>query len=125
MNHVGAIIRPIASIENQEVERARGATMRVLLGQDDGVANFYTRQFSLAPGGRIPAHRHRNIEHQQLMLAGELTLTLDGEQRRARAGDCLYIPAGITHAYENLGDQEARFVCIVPAVHPYETEWLE
>ncbi len=118
------ITRAIKDVHAAEVEGCSGATIQVLLGPDDQMPNFYTRRFTIEPGGRIPAHRHGEIEHQQVMLEGEMVLTLDGEPRTVKAGDCVYIPAKVGHAYENRGDVPVRFLCMVPRTDSYETEWL-
>jgi quercetin dioxygenase-like cupin family protein len=119
------LVRPIDDVPPAEVERARGTSIQVLLGPDDGMPNYYTRRFTIAPGGRIPEHRHDTIEHQQVVLEGEMAMSLDARERVARAGDCVYIPAGCAHWYENRGDVPVRFLCIVPATAGYGTEWLE
>ena len=119
------IIRPISGVAAAEVERTRGTSIQVLLGPDDRMPNYYTRLFTIEPGGRIPEHRHDTIEHQQVVLEGEMATSLDGEQGTARTGDCVYIPAGCAHWYENRGDVPVRFLCIVPATAEYGTEWLE
>jgi len=41
------------------------------------------------------------------------------------AGDCLLIPAGVAHWYENRGAVPVRFLCMVPLTEAYQTEWLE
>jgi quercetin dioxygenase-like cupin family protein len=107
------------------VKRARGARMAVLLGPEQGAPNFITRRFLLAPGARIPAHRHPTIEHEQVMIRGEMLLGIDGDVRTVRAGDAMYLPAGCTHWYENRGAQEAEFLCVIPNTRDYATEWLE
>jgi quercetin dioxygenase-like cupin family protein len=107
------------------VAGARGATIRVLLGSEDGAPAFVTRLFELAPGGRIPCHRHRTIEHEQVVLGGSMVLSLDGDEREVGTGDCVFIPAGVAHWYENRGRVPVRFLCVVPVTDDYETEWLE
>jgi quercetin dioxygenase-like cupin family protein len=119
------IIRKIDDITTSEVERARKATIQVLLGAEEKMPHFYLRRFTLEPGGRIPKHRHDAIEHEQLVLEGEMALSLDGQERIVTEGDCIYIPARVAHAYENRGDAPVRFLCIVPATASYTTEWLE
>jgi quercetin dioxygenase-like cupin family protein len=119
------VIHSIASVQSKEVDRARGATIQVLLGPDDGATNFITRCFTLSPGGRIPRHRHDVIEHAQVMLDGEMVIGLNSSIRTVRAGDCLFIPPGVSHWYENRSRETARFLCIVPATADYGTEWLE
>ncbi len=119
------ILRRIDEVTATPVERARGASIQVLLGPADRMPGFYTRRFTLEPGGRIPAHRHDRIEHEQVVLEGQMTLGLEGEQREVRAGEVIYIPAGVAHWYENRGAVPVHFLCMVPATAEYSTEWLE
>ena len=119
------VIRSLNEVESSEVPHARGATIQVLIGPDQGAPNFFTRCFSLAPGGRIPCHRHDSIEHQQVVLSGEMVLCLDDREQLVTTGDAVLIPAGVAHWYENRGEQPVRFLCIVPDTAGYQTEWLE
>ncbi len=119
------VIRNMNEVRPSPVGNSRGASIQVLLGPAEGVPNFVTRRFTLEPGGRIPEHRHESIEHEQVMLEGEMVLTLDGEDHTVRAGDCIFIPAGVAHAYANHGSEPVRFLCIVPRTSDYRTEWLE
>jgi quercetin dioxygenase-like cupin family protein len=107
------------------VEGARGTSIQVLLGPEDGTPNFVTRRFTIDPGGRIPCHRHPTIEHEQVVLEGEMVLALDEREHVVRAGDCVFIPAGVAHWYENRGAVPVRFLCMVPRTADYTTEWLE
>ncbi len=120
-----AVIRRSADVPASPVDHARAATIQVLLGPTEGVANFVMRRFTLDPGGRIPSHRHDAIEHEQLVLEGEMVVSLDGREETVRTGDCLYIPVGVVHWYENRKKTPARFICIVPRTDEYRTEWLE
>ena len=119
-----AVIAPQA-VPAPPVKRARGARMAVLVGPEQGAPNFITRRFTLAPGGRIPAHRHPVIEHEQVMVRGEMVLGTDDEERVVRAGDAIYLPAGCAHWYENRTAVEVEFLCVVPNTKEYATEWLE
>jgi uncharacterized RmlC-like cupin family protein len=55
---------------------------------------------TIPPGGRAKAHLHENHETAIYVLAGE-ALTLYGDQLQhhfvAKAGDLVYIPAGVPH----------------------------
>ena len=119
------VVRSIDSVEHREVERSRGASIQVLLGPDEGAPRFATRCFTIEPGGRIPCHRHATIEHEQVVISGEMLLGLDEEIVSVRSGDCMLIPAGVAHWYENRTDAPVRFLCMVPLTQEYETEWLE
>jgi len=119
------VIRAMDDEKAAPVERARGATIEVLLGAADGAPRFATRRFTIAPGGRIPCHRHESIEHEQVVLEGSMVLGLDDRVVEVSAGDCLLIPAGVAHWYENRGRLPVRFLCMVPLTDHYQTEWLE
>jgi quercetin dioxygenase-like cupin family protein len=119
------VIRPANEIAMPRVQRARGARMGVLIGPDQGAPNFVTRRFLLAPRARIPAHRHPTIEHEQIMVRGEMVLGIGGEEHIVRAGDAMYLPISCAHWYENRTDSEVEFLCIIPRTTGYATEWLE
>lgn len=119
------VIRPMSEAAALEVERSRGATIQVLLGPNDHVPNFATRRFTLLPGGRIPCHSHDTIEHEQVVLEGEMTLGLDEVVHVVTSGDCIFIPAGTAHWYENRGHEPVRFLCMVPIDEAYQTTWFE
>lgn len=120
----GYVLDP-ADRELKPVPRARGTHMAVLIGAEDGAPNFAKRLFHLEPGARIPAHRHPNIEHEQVVLKGEMTLGLDDETHTVRAGEVVFIPATCAHWYHNHGSEPCEFLCTVPITDTYETEWLE
>ena len=107
------------------VQRARGARMAVLIGPEQGAPNFILRRFFLAPGGRIPAHLHPEIEHDQMVVRGEMVLGSGGSEKVVKSGEAVFIPAGAPHWYENRGREEVEFLCIIPATASYGTEWLE
>jgi len=119
------VIRPMDAARAVPVERTRGTTIEILLGPEEGVPNFATRRFEIQPGGRIPCHRHDSIEHEQVILEGSMVISLDGREVEVKPGDCVFIPAGVAHWYENRGDDPVRFLCVVPMTAEYQTEWLE
>ena len=117
------LVRSIDSVASVAARGADGATMQVLLGRDDGMPRFFIRLFTLAPGGRIPQHRHDTIEHEQVLLEGEMVLLTEEGERTVHAGNAIYLPPNRFHGYENRTDKPAKFICVVPATEGYETEW--
>ena len=71
---------------------------------------------SPAPGKRLcPRHYHMLEEEQAIILEGEVTLLLDGDERHAmRPGDYVCFPAGrkIGHSFLNSGTGPARYLMI-------------
>jgi len=119
------MVRALDAVEEVIVPRCRGASLKVLLGPEIGVPNFITRHFTLHPGGRIPCHRHDDIEHEQVVLEGTMVIGLDARESTVGPGDSIFIPAGVSHWYENRSDTAVRFLCVVPRTDDYQTEWLE
>lgn len=117
-------VRHVRDVEAKEVEHSRLTTIQVLIGPEDEVPYLYTRLFTVEPGGLIPHHFHDKIDHEQLVLDGELTLILDGREQTVRANDAVYIPKKVSHSYENRSKNRARFLCMVPATSDYSTKWL-
>jgi quercetin dioxygenase-like cupin family protein len=120
-----AVVHDLDSVESVAVPRCRGTHLKVLLGPEIGVPNFITRHFTLEPGGRIPCHRHDTIEHEQVVLDGRMVIGLDQREFEVGPGDSIFIPAGVSHWYENRESGPVRFLCMVPRTEDYQTEWLE
>ncbi len=74
------VVRNFATVKPEVVGRSRGATIQTLIGPADGAPHFTTRRFTLAAGGRIPRHRHANIEHEQWILSGSMVIGLDDRE---------------------------------------------
>ena len=96
------------------MDGVQGVEMRMLIGPDEGAANFHMRQFDVAPGGHTPRHTHE-WEHEMYVLAGAGTAwSVDGE-RAIAAGQCIFVPGGEEHQFRNTGDETLTFLCLVPA----------
>jgi uncharacterized cupin superfamily protein len=71
---------------------------------------------SPAPGKRLcPRHYHMLEEEQAIILEGEVTLLLDGDERHVmKPGDYICFPAGrkIGHSFLNSGTGPARYLMI-------------
>ncbi|HEX6024946.1 MAG TPA: cupin domain-containing protein [Solirubrobacter sp.] len=56
-----------------------------------GVTSFGLNQILLRPGQRGRIHRHRNQEEVYLVLAGTLTLIVEGEARELNQGELVRV----------------------------------
>lgn len=68
-----------------------GITMRSLTG-----AQLMLNMVTIEPGAVVPIHNHEN-EQAGYVVRGELILTIAGETRSLRPGDCYVAPANVPH----------------------------
>jgi quercetin dioxygenase-like cupin family protein len=118
-------IKPNGKVAPQKVETAVGTEIQWLVDRNDGAQNFEMRKFTIKPGGSIPKHYHPDIEHEQYVLKGTYKVGLGGRVRVVKAGDSIYIPPGTPHWYENDGNGDAEFLCMIPRVEKYDTVYVK
>jgi quercetin dioxygenase-like cupin family protein len=102
-------VEPEAVQADEHGNPAEGTFLQVLI--PDG-PNFVLRVFTVKPGGHTPSHSHAR-EHEVYVLSGQGTA--EGEQRLdLTVGDAVYVPPGEPHSFVNTGEEDFRFVCVVP-----------
>ncbi|MFC1500697.1 cupin domain-containing protein [Candidatus Zixiibacteriota bacterium] len=95
-----------------EVAAGTKTTMQVLVSSDEG-PNFALRRFIMEPGGGMPLHTNA-VEHEQYVLRGRARVRLGEKVVEVSADDATFIPAGVPHSYEVIGDDRFEFICVVP-----------
>jgi quercetin dioxygenase-like cupin family protein len=119
--HRGSV-RHADDVEGVEVRAGRGTVRRVLI-DDTEAPNFALRKFTMEPGGGMPRHTNR-VEHEQYVLRGRARIGIGAEEFEVGPDDVVYIPAGVPHWYESIGDEPFEFLCTVPN-QPDEIEILD
>jgi mannose-6-phosphate isomerase-like protein (cupin superfamily) len=66
-----------------------------------GVTSFGLSQILLRPGQRGRIHRHARQEEVYLVLAGTLTLTVEGEPRELHVGELARVEPGLRRQLTN------------------------
>jgi quercetin dioxygenase-like cupin family protein len=105
-------IKHADAVPREEVKAGKGTVRQVLIGPSEA-PNFAMRRFIMEPGGGIPAHTN-TVEHEQYVLRGRAKIGIANDVVEVRAGDVLYIPAGVPHWYEVQGGEPFEFLCVVP-----------
>jgi quercetin dioxygenase-like cupin family protein len=90
----------------------KDTSMQVLIGSDEG-PTFAMRRFIMEPGGGMPMHTNE-VEHEQYVLRGRGRVVIGGETIEVERDDVVYIPAGVPHSYDSVGDEPFEFICVVP-----------
>ena len=96
--------------ESNCIPKTVNASIAVLTPKED--SDFIVRKVSLSAGGSMPNHTNE-IQHQQYVLKGEAKVVVGDEEYHAKAGDFIYIPAGVSHYYEACYDSEYEFLCMI------------
>jgi len=91
--------------EDMSEAGAKGVKLRTVLGEKDGVPNFYMRTISFGQGGRSPNHSH-DYEHELFVINGSGTAEVDGESIHLKPGDVMYIPANVNHCFRTTESME-------------------
>lgn len=117
-------VKPEGSVKPQRVEKAEGTEIAWLVDRNDGAPNFEMRKFTIKTGGSIPAHYHPEIEHEQYVLKGRYKIGLDDNVLEVKEGDSIFIPKGTRHWYQNTGEVDAEFLCIIPKTEKYDSVYL-
>lgn len=104
---------------SEEVKAGRDTVRQVLIGPDEA-PHFAMRRFIMQAGGGMPNHTN-TVEHEQYVLRGQARVGIGAEVFEVRAGDVVFIPAGVPHWYEAGGAEPFEFLCLVPNL-PDRTE---
>lgn len=92
-------------IEVEHWETARdGALSEIALRRKLERRGFVVTRYSFPPATRFPLHSH-DCDKLDAVLAGHFHLVLGDITVTLEAGDCLYIPKGLEHSAEVIGDE--------------------
>ena len=67
------------------------------------------------PGSESERHRHPNCEEAILVAKGSVEIQLGAVSTTHFAGECVVVPAGISHGLKNVGEDEAELVLMYGA----------
>jgi quercetin dioxygenase-like cupin family protein len=105
-------VKHAKDVPMQVVKAGDMASMQVLISAHEG-PNFAMRRFVMEPGGGMPNHTN-TVEHEQYVLLGHARIGIGEAEFEVRAGDVVFIPEGVPHWYQNIGDEDFEFLCIIP-----------
>lgn len=115
-------VKHLSDITKEKVAAATSTYRQVLIGPGEG-PNFAMRRFIIKPGGAMPKHVNR-VEHEQFVLQGTAQVGIGDDVYEVKKDDVVFIPAGVVHWYQTVGDEAFAFICIVPS-RPDEVTLVE
>ncbi len=77
----------------------------------------------IAPGDRIPLHRHQ-VDETIVVQSGEVELRLGEETCAVTGQSVVFVPAGTAHGAQNIGSEPASYLAVFPTT-AIDIEYLE
>jgi len=110
-----AKVKKSAEISPKDVHMpgTQGVSIRRLISQQDGAANFAMRLFQGQPGGHTPRHRHAH-EHEVYVLGGKGSISGTGGEMPLETGSAVLVLPQEEHQFRNSGCEPLVFLCVVP-----------
>ena len=90
-----------------------GEYVHVMEGQRNGYNNLTIGITETFPGGAPPMHSHEG-EESHVLLEGDILYALGDTIFKIKAPYIVNIPAGVPHAFKNIGGKTANLVVIFP-----------
>jgi quercetin dioxygenase-like cupin family protein len=103
----------LAPGEGETVKNPVGGplTFKIRGGQTGGALAAF--ESVAAPGEGPPLHLHEHEDEIWYALEGTFRMKLEDELRSAPAGTFVFIPRGVVHTWQNVGDEPGRILAIV------------
>jgi len=106
------IKRHIHQVPSEKLGTGQEVYRQILIGPAEA-PNFAMRRFVIKSGGSMPLHTN-SVEHEQLVLNGKAKIVIGDRVIEVQKDDVLYIPAGVPHSYQTVGEEDFEFLCLVP-----------
>ena len=88
----------------------RGVAIRVLVRSSQTSYQYCCVETAVAPKTLGPSpHLHHHLDELSLVLAGTLSIYIDGTVYEVPAGGMMLRPAGLVHTFWNATDEDVRF----------------
>lgn len=91
----------------------KGASMKALIGPEEGWDDHVLRVVRLEDQGHSPKHQHP-WPHFNYILEGEGELFIEGSTTPLKPGDYAVVPPDTLHQYRSTSEEPFTFICIVP-----------
>jgi quercetin dioxygenase-like cupin family protein len=87
----------------------------VLKSSEETNGEYFLEQLEIAPGGGNMLHYHTGFTERFTVVEGELNVSLNGEEKRLKAGESALVPKFARHRFYNSSDS---YVTAIVEVRP-------
>ena len=105
-----AIIR--APGEGDTVANPLGGPLTFKVRGDETNGALIAFESTTEPGEGPPLHVHANEDEILYVLEGRFRFELEGELRAAPTGSFAFVPRGVRHTWQNVGDGSGRLLVL-------------
>lgn len=89
-------------------------TIDFLLEAADTNGSTAMFEFSVPAGAKVPVpHYHEHYDETIYGFGGTMTFTVDGKPIDIYPGETCFIPRGVIHGFNNLGQEEAKALAVI------------
>lgn len=102
----------VAASEGRTVEGPAGGPIQFkALGEQTGGSVVILTNL-IEPGEGPPLHHHADCDESWFIMEGEFRFRLGDDIHEAPAGSVVFVPRGVDHCFQNVGDRPARLLVI-------------
>jgi len=99
---------------NNEIIRLGQITIRFLAESADTNGSLAMFEFTVPAGAKVPVpHFHKDYDETIYGLEGVMTFTVEGKPVPVGRGECIFIPRGVAHGFDNLAQANARALAVI------------
>ncbi|MCA9187908.1 MAG: cupin domain-containing protein [Pirellulaceae bacterium] len=103
----------IGNTNERPNESILGIGYSLLVRAEETDGNYELMKFVVPAGAGPPPHVHQREDECFLLVDGELEVWIGGTTVPAKVGTCIHLPRGVAHAFRNVSDRQATFLCWV------------
>ena len=97
-----------------EIIRLGRISIRPLLEPANTNKSLAMFEFRVPVGAKVPVpHYHKEYDETIYGLEGEMTFAVDGTTVKIGPGESLFIPRGVAHGFDNLGQADAKALAVI------------
>lgn len=94
-----------------------------LVHSENGAQKLAIWHGQIEPGGEAEEHFHSDLEQSFLVLRGTTRFTLDGQEHDLGAGNLIFIPKGVRHRIQAVGQEPSKLMIIMTPPPSSDNQW--